>query len=124
MTTTEPQRIQMRRTRGWRKPEGAIYVGRPSMWGNPYRVASGPGADGHLEWTVTGPGCDGTETYGHRREDAVDQALELHRALAHTLDSDTLAPLRGNDLACWCPAGQPCHADILLELANQHAGTL
>lgn len=26
--------------------------------------------------------------------------------------------LRGKDLACWCPLGQPCHADVLLELAN------
>ena len=34
-----PQRIQCRRTRGWRKPEGAVYVGRPSKWGNPFARA-------------------------------------------------------------------------------------
>jgi hypothetical protein len=27
--------------------------------------------------------------------------------------------LRGKNLACWCPLDQPCHADVLLELANQ-----
>jgi hypothetical protein len=27
--------------------------------------------------------------------------------------------LRGKNLACWCKPGQPCHADILLELANR-----
>ena len=30
-----------------------------------------------------------------------------------------LAPLRGKNLACWCPLDQPCHADVLLELANE-----
>lgn len=27
--------------------------------------------------------------------------------------------LRGKNLACWCPLDQPCHADVLLELANE-----
>lgn len=31
---------------------------------------------------------------------------------------DALAELRGHDLGCWCPLDQPCHADVLLELAN------
>ncbi|WP_342394587.1 DUF4326 domain-containing protein [Prescottella agglutinans] len=38
-----PQRIQRRRTRGWRMPEGAVYVGRPSGWGNPFKV-------GEIKW--------------------------------------------------------------------------
>lgn len=32
----EPRRIQRRRTKGWRMPEGAVYVGRPTRWGNPF----------------------------------------------------------------------------------------
>ncbi len=35
---TTPLRIQRMRAKGWRMPDGAIYVGRPSMWGNPFRV--------------------------------------------------------------------------------------
>lgn len=35
---TRPQRIQRKRTKGWRMPEGAVYVGRPSRWGNPWSV--------------------------------------------------------------------------------------
>ncbi|MBK7274882.1 MAG: DUF4326 domain-containing protein [Actinomycetales bacterium] len=31
-----PQRIQRQRTKGWRMPEGAVYVGRPTKWGNPF----------------------------------------------------------------------------------------
>lgn len=34
-----PIRIQRRRTRGWRKPDNCVYVGRPSKWGNPYKTA-------------------------------------------------------------------------------------
>jgi hypothetical protein len=30
-----------------------------------------------------------------------------------------LEPLRGRDLVCWCPRDAPCHADVLLELANR-----
>lgn len=33
-----PQRSQRRRVKGWRMPEGAVYVGRGSKWGNPFRV--------------------------------------------------------------------------------------
>ena len=29
------------------------------------------------------------------------------------------AELRGKNLACFCPLDQPCHADVLLELANK-----
>jgi hypothetical protein len=35
---TRPRRIQIRRTKGWRKPEGAISVARPHKWGNPFKV--------------------------------------------------------------------------------------
>ena len=35
----ETSRIQRRRQRGWRAPPGALYVGRPTRWGNPYETA-------------------------------------------------------------------------------------
>jgi len=35
------------------------------------------------------------------------------------MTSDVQRELRGKDLACWCPLDQPCHADILLEVANR-----
>jgi hypothetical protein len=40
--------------------------------------------------------------------------------LKATLD-DIRAELAGHDLMCWCPDWQPCHADVLLELANTDA---
>ncbi len=75
-------------------PPDAIYVGRPSKWGNPFAI----GKDGtraeviekYREW-VTGAGADG-----------------------NLFD---VRELRGKDLVCWC-APEPCHADVLMELAN------
>ena len=47
-----------------------------------------------------------------------EEAIKLHRAGAKRTHPDTLAELRGKNLACWCALDQPCHADVLLELAN------
>ena len=90
---TTPRRIQLRRTKGWRKPPGAVVVARPSKWGNPYPVA----VQGRAE------------------------AVRLYRD--HLLaDPDLIAAARaelaGRDLACWCPPGEACHADVLLAVAN------
>lgn len=37
---------------------------------------------------------------------------------------DDLWKLRGKDLACYCPLGKPCHADVLLRLANEEHAAL
>jgi len=111
-----PRRIQRQRTKGWRMPEGAVYVGRPGRWGNPF---------------VPGAIAD------RRRRGVIEQITITSPAHAVTLYRDWLtnphgayitgyappappdiAELRGRDLACWCPLDQPCHADVLLELAN------
>jgi hypothetical protein len=42
----------------------------------------------------------------------------------HELDLDEARrELGGRDLVCWCPIDQPCHADVLLEIANQESVT-
>lgn len=91
-----PKRIQRKRMPGWRMPENAVYVGRPSKWGNPYTVSGATTAD---------------KAVALYRE-------YLRRAPGQQEVKDGLAKLRGKDLACWCPLDQPCHADVLLELAN------
>jgi len=90
-----PHRVQQRRTAGWRKAEGDVYVGRPSKWGNPHR-------------TKPRSSIEAVELY---RADLLAGRLEV------TVD-DVRRELRGQDLACWCPLDQPCHADVLLEVAN------
>lgn len=97
-----PKRIQLRRTKGWRKPAGAVVVARPTKWGNPFRV---------------GERCD-TPSGGHTVVRDRAHAVALFRASRHARRPD-IVQLRGRDLACWCPLDQPCHADVLLEIANR-----
>jgi hypothetical protein len=117
-----PQRIQRKRIKGWKKPAGAVYVGRGSRWGNPYRAIRG---------TVYGPSrpIEGGELFAYSThaptKNAVVAAVHLYRndidcAIRSKLTTEMIREkLAGRDLMCWCPPDQPCHADVLLELANQ-----
>lgn len=108
-----PERIQRRRTRGWRLPPGARIVDRTTRFGNPFPVTDAAAAgvenphltvvEWHAEW-LAGDGPD-VFTAGARR-------FSRSWVLSH------LHELRGLDLACPCPLGTPCHADTLLTLAN------
>lgn len=120
------ERIQRRRTKGWRMPEGAVYVGRPTWLGNPFYV--GRVVD-RVAWTRVRDG--GTTVQDIVVRDAI-HAVDVYRlwldgkpTLVDEIDPPTAAEIRsalhGRDLACWCPLDQPCHADVLLELANQEA---
>ncbi len=121
-------------------PEDAVYVGRGTRWGNPYRVGYTqvrmPALDGS-EWELEGRGG---KTSGqrhpfhhpggtfekpiislHQVEDATaEQCVELYRRLLASRTAMRLnaRALAGTDLACWCPLDQPCHADVLIALAN------
>lgn len=105
--TDKPQRIQRKRTKGWRMPDNTVYVGRPTKWGNPFKVGD--------SYTVFGL------DYIRMTKD------ELADAYGDWLKIDSKAPfvnqikseLKGKDLACWCSLDKPCHADILLRLANE-----
>jgi hypothetical protein len=92
-----PSRIQRRRSRGWRQPINAIYVGRPTKWGNPHKVG----------------------TSHHTAEEAVTLYRRdlIAGSLPFTID-DVRRELKGGDLVCWCKPGVPCHADVLLAVAN------
>lgn len=118
------ERIQRQRAAGWRMPEGAVYVGRPSKWGNPIDLAD-VGAqfpsltEGQVAQSVV------------RQFEALAQRGEMHLPnwrrvggergpITWTYPSvaEIRAELAGKDLACWCALDMPCHADVLLELAN------
>lgn len=137
---SKPARIQRRRTKGWRKPEGAIYVGRGTRWGNPCTQIRMPALDGS-EWEHEGRlgktsgqwhgfrHPDGTTT-SHLVQDATrEQAVAMYRQWLDDMPSLVAAArteLRGRDLMCWCPLpepGQPdhCHASVLISLVNQPA---
>jgi len=119
-----PRRIQRRRTAGWRAPEDAAYVGRPTRFGNPFRVAYEPDTKG---WHVAAANGFGVGTFPTDVE-ARRYATDAYRTWIGFPEQEELrlsvpALLHGRDLTCWCPlpeAGQPdhCHGAVLLALAN------
>ena len=116
------ERIRLSRQKGWRKPENAVVVARPTRWGNPYSIERWGRelAIRLFEETVHGawnPAIlagygDEQVAIAHRDHDSW-----LSRLGAHPLE---LIPreLGGHDLACWCRLDQSCHADVLLRIAN------
>jgi hypothetical protein len=82
-------------------PPNTVYVGRPTIYGNFYRVGKPLGIPGNCE--------------------TPQEAVELFRqSVKNAIRNgwDVSFKLRGKNLACWCPLDQPCHADVLLEIAN------
>lgn len=105
-------------------PAGAVYVGRPTVWGNPFRVTRSstyhglPGSWFLLDdlGAVYHPDQDNQRS---ARLKAVDLYLELLAGGAARFTVDQARrELAGHDLVCWCPSGEPCHADALLRLAR------
>ena len=103
-----PARLQLRRSAGWRMPAGAIKVDRTTRWGNPYKV-------GPEDRTASEAVSLFRRTID---EDGAYLAKVGQKVLRITKD-DIRRELRGRDLACWCPPGAPCHADVLLQIANE-----
>jgi hypothetical protein len=174
MSAAMPERLQRLRAKGWRMPAGAVYVGRPGRWGNPF-----PAEGSYAVWATVALGLVNAPETRHGVARALYLAWLCHapivapvsplarpsrrslREAASPPPADDLiefeggasasihqhcrnlaagiaqmyappAPLRappsfaeirralaGRDLVCWCPPDRPCHADVLLELANR-----
>jgi hypothetical protein len=102
-----PVRIQRKRTKGWKMPANTVYVGRPSKWGNPFRIH-------YLCKSPSGAlvnSMDAAEAVRHYKQLIVPELFLANLRME----------LGGRNLACWCAIGQPCHADVLLDLANPAA---
>ena len=110
-----PERIQRKRTKGWRMPEGTVYVGRPTKWGNPFSVNV---FDGRTGGFIKRPRHEVVTIFRNLiiARDGCDYSSDVLPKGIRT--EDIRRELRGKDLACWCPLDQPCHADVLLEIAN------
>lgn len=133
-----PQRIQIERSKGWKKPEGTVNITRPGPFGNPYRV-------GDLV-TISGLRADDHQGFALPFKLTAQQAVEMFRAemlgrlliprppdddrptpadleyqaavLNHRLAMELLDQVRGHDVACACRVENVCHGDVWLELAN------
>jgi hypothetical protein len=141
-TQDTPRRIQRRRARGWHLPPNTVYVGRPTRWGNPFDFRRSDYC-----WAALSFGCRGDRAgrqeaavraflewidppFGRRtlqselqpkfaagsREVAIGPAVEAGAAPSK---DEIRAALRGRNLACFCPLDRPCHADVLLDIANR-----
>ncbi|WP_327596832.1 DUF4326 domain-containing protein [Streptomyces chartreusis] len=121
---TQPRRIQRHRRKGWRAPDGAVYVGRGSRWGNPYVIKQcGPTS------VVVDSRTDGVIYGGRSEAEARRVAVDWYRAWFSgqpDLAAAARRQLAGRDLMCWCPLPEPgepdhCHGALLLQLANESA---
>ena len=110
---SKPVRIQRKRTKGWKMPRDTIYVGRPSPLGNPFKVGGHQHAVDLFRRCVCRFPVQGHDI--NRWRDAGGSVADLVGIASGVLLKD----LRGKNLACWCPVDRPCHADVLLELANR-----
>jgi Domain of unknown function (DUF4326) len=90
-----PRRFQRSRRKGAQLPPDVVVVTRPTKWGNPYPLDLGR-----------------AEAVRRYREDLLAGRLKV------TVE-DAKRELRGRDVACYCPLVGPCHAGVLLEVANE-----
>ena len=119
-----PKRIQRKRTAGFRMPKGAIYVGRGSKWGNPFKLINN-----QIYYQAMGEWFH----YDYGKYADIKDVVKLFRDLLISPSSPIADPeiiarfvwmnnhireLKGKDLSCWCSLSAPCHCDPLLELAN------
>lgn len=131
----KPQRITLSRAKGWKMPPNTVKVDRSTVWGNPYQIK--PYLPRH---DATGEPIEFMNAVEERAAikrakrraaecsvDAFRRAIETEDILDVAADrsgdrwtmKSWISRLRGKNLACWCKPGAPCHADVLLDLANR-----
>jgi hypothetical protein len=112
------ERVQLRRTKGWRMPENTVKVDRSTKWGNPFVVHS----DGHRaapEVAVASFRSMLAKNEGEWWPVPLPWPKGKIPAGPPTTVDDVKRELAGKNLACWCALDQPCHADVLLKIANE-----
>lgn len=121
---SKPHRVQLSRAKGWRKPENTVVVSRPSKFGNPFTMAEYRAFEARLDFHPKSDADVRSELVERFRSvvthgpDSLYWTMENFQQvliICRALDDGELA---GKNLACWCPLDQPCHADVLLEIAN------
>lgn len=130
-----PVRVQRKRSKGWKMPENTVYVGRPTKWGNPFKLVGDTVyidashrrkvlnkwvylCQGDVEKVVRLYKCVVTGfmqigDYGIE----IDSLKDISVWVKH-FRSQEFSILKGKNLACFCPITCSCHADILLEIVN------
>jgi hypothetical protein len=123
---SEPIRVQLSRKKGWRMPPNTVKVDRATGYGNPFPITKGTQSTAGVTsevWSVgtwEGPAMWLRDT----KVEAAELSVKAFRAWIESPGQQNILDrakreLRGKNLACWCKPGEPCHADVLLELANE-----
>ena len=122
------KRIQRKRTKGWKMPDNTVYVGRPTKWGNPFKLV------GDIIYIDAGYRRKTLDRWVFFEKGNIHRIIHLYWSMVTKRnikgDSDIihwkdrfkeldLSELQGKDLACWCPLDKSCHADVLIELCQQ-----
>lgn len=114
------QRVQRRRTPGWRKPAGAVIVDRTSRWGNPFTVADAIGQG--LAATVAEARAVVSDRFRSWVLGEVAGDPDVIKTGNRTFDRRWMrahiADIRGRVLCCPCSIDDRCHGDELSNLAN------
>lgn len=101
-------------------PENTVSVTRPGKWGNPFRVGGNfMVGDPNMKTIFRMSWCEAIEPEaGFTKIADAAMAVDFYKRLMASGYRKDLSDLRGKNLACWCKIGDPCHADVLIELAN------
>lgn len=113
LDTSGPVRVTLSRQAGWRMPPNTVRVSRPGKWGNRFRIGDTAevwGDPGVVRFVPINDAATAVAMF----EQWLQLVLEQHPKIMRP----ALDELRGKNLACWCKPGTPCHADVLLRLAN------
>lgn len=118
-----PVRVQRKRVKGWKMPENTVCVTRGTYFGNPFAVGGyysiAPHADSRFNGMSYVRSLGQSEGFIKVRDN--EHAIEMYKEYLakFPLSQNKIAELKGKNLACFCPLDKPCHADILLEIANR-----
>lgn len=114
--TMKPQRVQRKRSKGWRMPPNTVCVTRGTDFGNTFIVNPHvkPGSKSGVSYICVPTVEDAVECF----ELMVREDTPAMREFCAKIKAE----LRGKNLACFCPLTSPCHADVLLKIANEEDG--
>jgi hypothetical protein len=108
-----PIRIQLSRANGWRMPANTTEVDRTTRWGNPFKLHG----DGQPMAPEVAVGL-----FRRLLQEQGGFVAGVRGQAIRTTVTDIRRELSGKNLACWCPLSGLCHADVLLQLANEETG--
>ena len=102
----KPHRIQIKKTKGWKLPEDAVFVGEGTKWKNPHSFV------GELDIPT------GEIILPPDAREALQHVVDLYEYVVEDKHEEIKSELKGKNIACSCPLDLPCHGDVLLKIAN------